>query len=222
LSPTSNAPYEDPTVSQLEALLVCDDPPQAHWELKIPSDANLTFTLLGWLVRPEPIDAGVPEPVVSLLSEALAASASVSFFSGKPRTGLLSRLLPRRKEADANVCHATHAESIAQLFDDAHFVWSQRAQAAFLSTQQRASHSLRLQDLEDALAGRGYESFRNRGVAALLVPGVDGDVAGFYALDAEIGRRMRASLYEAVLHRKAEWRHVNKADFARALARSAV
>jgi hypothetical protein len=201
--------------SRLEALLVCEDVREAHWELPI-SAAAVSLTLLGWVVRPDPVDAGVPAPVANLLADLLVRFATVSYFSGELDAGVLGRLLSRG--APACVCHSRDAQTIAELFRDDYFHWSQKAQAAFLSPPDSAPPHLRIQDLEDALAGRNYASFRSRDIVALIIPGVDGDVAGFYALQADLWPRIRTELQQAVTAKKVEWRLLDERAFARALA----
>jgi hypothetical protein len=201
---------------KLKAILLCDSPQQRHWELPLPDTTAVTLTLLGWIVRPEPVDSGVPVVVAEVLSRALSDLGMVSYFGAPVRAGLLRGLFTR--SAEATLCHASDPQAVGRVFEDATFDWSARAQAAFISRTDAPPPSLTLQDLEQALAGQSYERLRACGVTALLLPGVDGDVAGFYAFERELAQRVREVLQAAAAQHGAAFRQLSEAAFARDLA----
>jgi hypothetical protein len=149
------------------AILICKSPQSSDWELPLRD-----CLLIGWIVRPESFEGGAPWPVRHLLSQALCKTATVSYLAhdGEP--------VPRSKHKIVTTTEPTVA---AALFDDPAYPWTQRGQAAFLSDEAPAI-SAKL--LTEVVGQRNPLAAERAGFKGVLLPGVDGAVAGLWIFDA--------------------------------------
>lgn len=200
---------------RLVAVLVCKDRQVSHWELPTPP-VGWSLCVLGWKVSPASLDAGVPKAAAIVFGDALAKVATVSFFARPGQPSTLHRLLSLR--AVPRLRQTRDPREIEELFDDDYFHWSQKAQAAFLSPPLAPRPSLGIEDIKHALGGESYTQFRARNVLGVLVPGVDGDVAGLYTTDAGFRHHICSSLEETVVARGAEFLVTDQEQFDRMLA----
>jgi hypothetical protein len=175
--------------------------------------------LLGWLVRPATVDAGLPDGFAQLLADVLTQHVRVSLFSGAPqRRGLLERWFSHPHAKPGALVHTRDPGRVREFFASTAFDGSLRATAAFLSPLDAPAPELAGEDLENALAGRAYDGWRARGIVGLVMPGVDGQVLGVYAFDTSAWTRWKEGLRETARRHDIEWRDVDEDAFARALA----
>lgn len=187
-----------------DAIVASTTSQSPQWQLEgfLGTPASL---LLGWSHAAERVDAGVPEDVVTVISQALCRQARVSFLSsdlggdlerlvaehGKESYTLqtvreyegIARLAARwfDKPARMAVVSSTDPHVVAYLFDDACFSWSLQGQMAFLSDPSSPAPDLR--GVISKAWWRKYQAapqevIARYGLMGVLRPGVDGDVLG--------------------------------------------
>jgi hypothetical protein len=162
-------------------LFVTENPPSAIWKLPPPSEAG-EYLLIGWRVYPEPVDGGVPPMVAEVLAGALCNCATVSFLSDdfqRPRFTLFSTLDPRVAIA---------------LFDDAAYPWTQHGQLALLSGKDTPPPDLTAKQIRALTEHRNPDAAKQAGFTGMLLPGVDGDVAGLWIFDPAAKRQFMKAL----------------------------
>ena len=215
MSTKHSKPEDSP---RLACILCCEPPRLPQWELPLELPPDATVALLGWLVSPATVDAGLPDGFARLLADVLTQHVRVSFFTGAPqRRGLLARWFSPSAAKPGALVHTRDPRRVHALFASPAFDWSLRATAAFLSPPDAPAPALAGENLENALAGRAYDGWRARGVVGLVMPGVDGQVLGAYAFDTSAWTRWKDSLREAARRHDIDWRDVDEDAFVRAL-----
>jgi len=149
------------------AILMCPAPQSPDWELPLRDPA--ACILLGWVIQPEGFDAGAPLPVRSLLSQVLCRIATVSYLAhdGMPVPKCPHKIVTTREPA-----------LVTALFVDPAYPWNQHGQAAFLSDDRVPQVSSRL--LTDVVGQQKVEAAERAGFKGVMLPGVDGAVAGLW------------------------------------------
>ena len=148
------------------AILLCPGPQSPDWELPL---RDPTCLLLGWVVEQESLAGGVPWPVRKLLTQALCRIATVTYPAHD------GAFVPKSKHKIVTTREPSVATS---LFDDAAYPWTQHGQAAFLSDDAVPPVSSRL--LTEVVAQHKVEAAERAGFIGLMLPGVDGVVAGLW------------------------------------------
>lgn len=184
-----------------QSLLVCLEAMDSRWELPaVPPKAE--SCVIGWRTRPMPRDAGVPEWAVAILAHALAKNAMVTF---AVKAGDRTRFV-----------HASTADEVRQAFDTEYFDWTQRGQVIFLSAPE-SPPKLSESHLRAAESTAGLQTLSHSGVIGVLLPGVDGDVAGLYTFSSGLQKSLIASLKTACLDLGTEYRVVTADEFGEAV-----
>jgi hypothetical protein len=149
---------------------IAENPRSSDWKLDLPAVCGVC-SLLGWRVRPEPVDSGVPPPVAAMLCRVLCDSATVSFISGDSSAPPFSLV-------------STNTPAIASgLFEEAKYPWTQQGQMVLLSARGASPPNLSPREVR-AVMERDPEIAQQAGFMGALLPGVDGDVAGLWVFDA--------------------------------------
>lgn len=183
-----------------ESLLVTEGPVEPIWELDWQSLGAEYMALLGWTMREPSRDAGLSPCIASLLARACCRVATVSFLSSAVPADAGSRW---RAVTAGAVCRlsssgfwhrrefpflATRDEQVAvRVFEDSHFQWTLCAQVILLSRPSESLPALewaRIHGLFERPVSTTWSGLRNMGVTALMLPGVDGDVAGLYCTES--------------------------------------
>jgi hypothetical protein len=138
--------------------------------------------MVAWRAVPPPLDAGVPESVRRLLARALVSQALVTF--------------PEGRGSKFTFIQTDQAEEAQRAFDAEYFDWTQRGQAIFLSPLKSSPPSLVKRHIEIAFKPEGFSKLAGLGVTGLILPGVDGDVAGIYTF----GAGFQKELVDSVRH----------------------
>lgn len=218
-------------------LIVCRDATGAHWGLGSASP-DRPLVLIGWRVRPEPVDAGMPAAVADILSRAMCATGWAGFpastrsdlgglappgdddtrIASVPGSGGRWRRLLGDGTDFARQVSTRRPDHARTLFDDPGHPWWLGAQAASLSDPDRPPPTLDAATWR-ALLGPGWRSVVPAlsvlgPVLGVLRAGVDGDVLGLCGAapafeDAFLGR-VRGEAHAA----GASYREVAHAEFA--------
>ena len=169
----------------------------AEWQL--PTEIAVADRLLvGWRFMPDPVDAGPPPTVAALLVGALQKHATLTFASALRPTG--GSLLARRWKPGRNFVWTTSAsvdEAAQGIFNAGFFPWNLQGQVAILGGPglPPALDERYLQLLsEPGLFGE----VKSAGALGVLLPGVDGAVAGLYFFNVAVAGSVRSELDNAV------------------------
>ena len=166
----------------------------AEWQL--PTDVRCAERLLvGWRFTPEPIEAGPPRAVAILLVGALARHGTLSFAAAvHPRaSGTLLAGKPWLRSDFVWHTSASSEEAVAGIFFADFFSWNLRGQVVCLG---KAGAHLELSErfLQLTSDPSLFGELEGMGVQGILLPGVDGDVAGLYFFNAAIASAVRGEL----------------------------
>jgi hypothetical protein len=182
------------------------------------------MALIGWRVQPEErIDAGVPREVAGVLARALAGTALVTFPTSEPcattsetdtvqvleATGVFRRLRDHASRTPSRIflVSTRQAETVRALFEDGLFPWWMQGTLALLGAPQALAPRIareRLLSIMD-LPPVDWSSLSELGVAAVLVPGVDGDVAALFSSASEFEGRFLSALEREARAADFEW-----------------
>ncbi len=221
------------------SIFACRDARGAQWQLGPLPPATGRLTLIGWKQTPEPHDAGVPEEVAPVLARALTSVARVTFpcssvkpvaTSGwSPMDGDLVRVLTGKgfgerivarlkgKPPDITVMSTRRPETAMRLFDDPSFPWWQQGQVVLLSDPDAPPRDIDEETLL-ALFGENWTqhaaSLAPIGIAGILRPGVDGDVAGLLSLTDAFDQAVLAALVSETQGAGFKWALMPEEAFA--------
>ena len=120
--------------------------------------------------------------VAEVLAGALCDCATVSFLSGdsrRPRFTMVST-------TDPSVAIA--------LFDDATYSWTQQGQLAMLSGEDTPAPDLTAEQIRALIESLSPGIAQQAGFTGMLLPGVDGDVAGLWIFDPVAKRQLMKAL----------------------------
>jgi len=224
---------------------VCENPRKPGWELEPLAPEG--FRLLGWRQsREDEIDAGVGDELASIFARALTRVALVTFprstdpqaetpvsFTSEDRiqilrpTGWRERLrviashspvaLSERLPFRLLLVSTRRSDVVKTLFDGA--AWSMQAQAILLGTPDAPAPTMdwrAYMSLQEHPVSR--DALASLGLAAIVLPGVDGDVAGLTATTAEFERQVLSSIEHEAVRSGFEWRVLPEDSFADAMA----
>ena len=216
-------------------LFACMAPLPAHFGLG-PPKSSIGVIAVGWRMPIDPVDAGVPSEVAAILITALLRFGRVVFPSWdlcvdadeqwKPRGSDLARALPRgggagvlarlRGERRTVLVATARPETALKLFDDGGFAWSAGTQVAFVARTDHDLPTIDLADVELLLGSEWTTAARGlfaKGAMGVLRAGVDGDVAGFLAVDAVAAERFVQALAAAAEASGFDWSIVDPDRF---------
>lgn len=200
------------------SLRVCPDVREPQWGLGALPPSRGRVALIGWSQLPDQPDAGVPDDVAGLLARALTSAARISSLAsgqGVAPTGLwlpcdgnLVRAFPRplatrfiaRWRGDPvrlALLSTLRPESVRRMLDDPAFPWWMQGQVLLLSAPGAPPPVVDEGALLALLGDRWTEEaprLATAGVAAILRPGVDGDVAGLLAQGDAFERQILGAL----------------------------
>ncbi len=168
--------------------------------------APASTVLLSWRVTPEPVDAGVPEPVARCLANALLRLGDVYFGGDESEAGVgeapVASIELRgglRRHVLQLFC-ADEANAVLPAFDSAVHPWTRNAQWLLVSRRLvgRQGVDEGLKELVQRLYREGkLPPLWPKGVAAIVQAAVDGDGAGCSFEDEEARERFLAAMGEA-------------------------
>jgi hypothetical protein len=194
------------------AIFACRDARDPQWQLGDLPPLTGRFTLIGWKESTEAIEAGVPDKIAQVLARAFTSIARVIFLADAGgldtwtplkgdaiRTltskGFAARVASKLKgtPSDMALVSTRHPETAMRLFDDAGFPWWQQGQIVLLASEDRSHHDVEPEQLDtfdkETLLNLFSDDWTMRaaplaskGVAGVVRPGVDGDVAGLLSL----------------------------------------
>jgi len=193
-------------MSQVKTILVCLDQADPKWELPVDTGRGVQRCMIGWVTDPPPVDTGVPVDVARMLSGVLVNHAVVNY--------------PRKVNKSASIVHAVTAEQAQPAFEDEYFDWTQRGQVILLSPPNTPSPAISERSLEVARDPARLHRLCDDGFSGVMLPGVDGDVAGVYTCAAGLRDSLLESLEAACRDIGARFRKVAEDQFADELAQS--
>lgn len=189
---------------RLDVLLACRDQFDQRWELPIPLAKSVQQALIGWSVSPAPVDAGLPEPVAHVLSNAVLKHFLVTF--------------PTRQGRQISFVHSRDSGSIRSAFEDDYFDWTQKHQCLFLSPIEAPPPQISQSDLMLVRRGESMDEISRVGVKGLVLPGVDGDVAGIYTFSPDLQARLLGDIGDACNEAGSHLQFVSEIELIDALA----
>jgi hypothetical protein len=219
-------------------IFVCRDPLRAEWQLGPLPPAAGRMMLIGWKQEPEPVDGGVPAAVAAVLTRALTSLGRVTFpssmvqasaTSGWSRIGsddvrglaapFTGRVAAAMKGTPGHVVlvSTTDSETARQAFDDPGYPWWMQGQVLLMSASNAAPPDI---DREQLLAlldqdwARGAERLARSGIAGILRPGVDGDLAALLTVTGGVDDASLAALEREARLASFGWSVVAEEAFA--------
>jgi hypothetical protein len=194
---TGQSPSGGPRLVQLR---FCPGFSGTGWQLPLPPAAERA--LIGWKLASPPVDAGVPPPVARVLATALCQLGTVTFPARLRRPRWRSTRDP--------------TEVAAGVFEGDLFSWDLQGQVVALSPP---GTSPRLNDdhLDVGIDPLLFGELETLGATGLLLPGVDGDVAGLYTFSPRAMRALEDALASAARDAGSELITVEEAAFIRLL-----
>ncbi|GCB05043.1 hypothetical protein PSUB009319_26740 [Ralstonia sp. SET104] len=216
-------------------LIATRDPGGAFWQLgPLPPKAG-HLILIGWQCATLPTDSGVPEPIATILAQAVVSVATVSFLTSETSItdsgrqyalgsgGIAEYLRSRWMRAPTQVTlqATTDAQTAIRLFDDSGYSWHLQGQVAILSTEHADIASL---DRKTVLSLIGPDwtmeatALTAKGITAVLRPGVDGAVIGVLCLDDTFAQALTAALERETNAAGFGWTMLTETEFENALS----
>ncbi len=187
------------------AILISPSPSSPDWELPLRDPS--ACLLLGWVVEQASFDGGVPWPVRKLLSQALCRIATVTYLAHD------GAMVPHTKH---KIVSTREASVLTAMFDDPAYPWTQHGQAAFLSQNEVPPLSSRL--LTEVVGQRKVEAAARVGFFGVMLPGVDGAVAGLWMFEPGGVERMVKVIEDCCASGGAELHLLDEDQFRLALA----
>ena len=186
----SGADYCLSTVNQIRLFREYD---AAKWQVLPALPHPAVSFLFTWTVVPAPIDAGVPEPVATMLANALSSIGIVYFGADPGAENEVAQVAVRRqlRSESISVVASRSVDAILPAFSSARHDWSQNAQWLVVSEEGRA------QPRTDWLAPLIRELYRDWSLSAIppkvslvVQAAVDGDGAACHCKDASTAERL--------------------------------
>lgn len=207
----------DTSKFHLERLVVCEQFTGVDWQLPTAVPA-VDRMLIGWMVAPESHDGDVPLPVAHLLSRVLCRQASVTFASAL-RPPMMSSLLPREWVVGRHFewVSATNASEAERLFYTDGFSWSAQGQVAILSPVDAPILGLNDRHLQLLAVPGLFGEMASHGALGVMLPGVDGQVAGIYSFASGLANALRFDLAEDAEKMGAKYVVTNEETFGELL-----
>ena len=205
------------------------------WQVAMPAD-DLPFLLLGWRVGPElEREGGMSDSVGLLLSGALLRVGVVSYPSSSlpsssPSTrvrlmnadgiGERIRAVLSRTPSKMWLVTVTSPSEACQLFDDPGFPWWMQGQIGLLSARDSAVDLDRatLLKLMDPMRPVRRAELLDLSLKAVVLPGVDGDVAAIVSIDAKTDAAIVAAIEASARESGYQWSIAPEAELAHVLS----
>jgi hypothetical protein len=221
-------------LSAVVELRFTEQPHDPCWQLHPSTLQAAQFGLLGWICTRAPIDAGVPDEVVSIVSDVLVRRCRVSFLDAATPTAETTgtwnavtsgtwacRLQsPRRQWLKParryDLTCSDHAQVVSQAFRSTTYAWERRCQVLLLSPRDSAPPPLtyrHIHGLSERTIVDVSELGMSTGVQGLLVPGVDGDFVEIILLDTHLWQLLLRDLEAESLSRGFRWTVVREDEF---------
>jgi hypothetical protein len=193
-------------MSSLKAILVCLDQADPKWELPVGAGRGVERCMIGWVTDPLPVDAGVPAEVVRILAGMLVKHAVVNY--------------PRKINKGVTIAHAVTVEQAQPAFEDDYFEWTRCGQVILLSPPNVQPPAISERSLKVARDPARLHRLCDDGFSGVMLPGVDGDIAGIYTCAAGLRDALLDSLQAACRDIPTQFRRVMEDQFADELAQS--
>jgi hypothetical protein len=187
--------------SRLVHLCLCPEFTGPEWQLPLLLAAERT--LIGWEVTPEPIDAGVPPIVAHVLATALCRHTTLNFPAA---------LTPQRDRDIVWKSTRDPREAMAGIFEGNLFSWDLQGQVVILSSPG-TTLQLNQGHLNVGTDPAVVDDLDQLGALGLLLPGVDGDVAGLYTFAPRDMQALEEALASAARNAGGELISADEADF---------
>lgn len=192
-------------MNNTKAILVCFNYVNSQWELPIGQTNGVQRCLVAWKINPLPTDSGIPDEVAKILASTLASQALITFPTHKSLRGI-------------SFVHTNNFEDVREAFGADYFVWSCRGQVIFLSPKESSPPVLFRKHLELATDSKSLFKLTDRGVTGIVLPGVDGDVAGIYTFNDKLRDALLAELKARCEQSDVPFHEVSELELIEALA----
>ncbi|MGA9918233.1 hypothetical protein [Paraburkholderia sp.] len=155
---------------------------------------------MGWTTRTSLVESGMPGAVASVFANALVKCALVTF---------PTHTLQRRN----SFFHTRRPDDVQGAFNAEFFNWSLRGQVIFLSPVEAKPPALSSKHLDLANNAKQLSKLADVGVTGVVLPGVDGDVAGIYTFSDDFLQDLLSQLKSECERAGAQWREVTEVQF---------
>jgi hypothetical protein len=170
----------------------------AEWELPAGDEVPGERLLVGWKMRSARVDAGPPPAITRILATVLCRHATLTFARAlRPPMG--AALLGRPWQLNRHFIWATTStaeEAVQGIFHGDFFSWTERGQVVILSPPG-APVPLTENYLQVQSDAGLFGELAHSGSLGVLLPGVDGQVAGLYFFTAALARAVSEGLDDA-------------------------
>ncbi len=180
-------------------IYLCDKPTDTCWQLGAELSKEKEVLLIGWTMVSE--DGGVPNDIVSILSESLATIGRVSFpislestelgivkeknLTSQPlhssgMKGIMERLFTGIPKYSF-ILSSSKPEVIEKTFNAAYFSWEMQSTVATLSDSKKPVPTIDIKTLKNLVDNKSWIATSKAiqsDIIGILKPGTDGSVAG--------------------------------------------
>lgn len=219
-------------------LLACRNPRQPIWEIGVAPSAYPYTALVGWTVRPAPIDSGVPPQAAGILARSMTAVSRITFAASelnvdyeneerrRDRDGEAMRLVARNgttwlhkllhRSENLYLISTLDPGLVVRLFDDGGCPWWLQRQFILFSSHIDPPLDV-ARDQVMVLLGEQWPalstSLLDAGVVAVGRPGVDGDVLAIFSSSRAFVDSFLAALERYADAVQAGFQTVSESDF---------
>jgi len=205
------------------AILLCNNPHAAFWQLGDLPSSDGPVHLLGWRGFSS-VDAGPPAPVIDVICRSLVTNTAVTFLASDVPTddpdvtgtarsaGFFSHLRGR----PLSTVTTQQAGKLRKAFTDAGAPWTLQGQVLLGSQPDDVPKGLGSGDLTEFLGDRWYDRINN--LLWILRPGVDGDVAGIRASSPQNSEVLFSTMSKLCSQAEIDWLVVEEDEFGDQLA----
>jgi hypothetical protein len=167
-----------------------------RWQVA-SEDAHLGSTfLITWTVEPEPVDAGIPPGIGTVLAKALC-SVGPCWFPGDEGSGApvaTARLHRQLTWREALIFRADEGSQLLPAFESGAHDWSMAAQWIVVGASDDRSNDRMVAVLKTLLEEWKLPDVWPSHVSAIIQAGVDGDAAGCHCRTRGIEDQLRDAL----------------------------
>ncbi len=209
---TEHPAERPPNSGSLPRLLLCPGFVGEEWQLPVLHVPGKRL-LVAWSTSEPRVNAGLLKVAAEVMTNAWFRSAAVTYpVAVRAPTGAL--MLPRKWQLGRHFEWATARSALearTQIFDADYFSWAQQGQVVILSPLGAPFRATQAH-LEVANDPNVFEQLASAGALGVVLPGVDGQVAGLYSFTASFERSVCLALEAAAEEQGASTTTVTERD----------
>jgi len=184
-------------MTNTKTIFVCSDYSNIQWELPITAAERVFRCLVAWQLNSSSEDGGIPDNVARILASTLVNHVLVTFPTYTDQRGI-------------SFAHTNRIDDVRQAFDAEYFHWSHRGQIIFLSPLEAQPPTLSEECLNLATDSENLYKLNDMGVIGLILPGVDGDLAGIYTFTKKLQNELINELKTVCIRNEVKFLEVSE------------